>query len=136
MRTTGILITLLAVMVGLFGCAAASLDKQIIGKYGVELDTSAVKAEDKQQADMAKAFLGNMAIEFKEGNKATISAMGTSDEGTWKVEGNNITITSSKGGKPMSLKSNDGGKTLEAVMTEEEAKSTKGLKIKFKKQDK
>jgi hypothetical protein len=134
MRTTGILLASLVTLLGVIGCAGASLEKQIIGKYAVEIDTSAVKEADKQQAEMAKAFLTGMAIEFKEGNVAVMSMMGQTQDGTYKIEGSKITLTPKSGGQVMTLTSKDGGKTLEPVLTEDEAKSAKGVAIKFKKQ--
>lgn len=113
------------------GCSQ-SLDKAIIGKYGMEVDTSGAGEKDKAAADMAKTFMKDMTLEVKEGGKAEMAVMGQKMPGTWKLEGNKLTVTPDKGGNAAKLLVEDGGKTLRPDPAESKD-MPKGISVAFKK---
>lgn len=114
------------------GCTQ-SLDKAIIGKYTVEIDTSGVSDKDKATAEMMKAFMKDMSFEFKEGGKAEMTLMGQKMAGTWKLTENKLTVSPEKGGNEAKLIVEDGGKTLKPDQSGAND-MPKGVNISFKKQ--
>lgn len=132
MRRVHVFAAFAALAVLLAGCAA-NLEKAIIGKFRGEIDVSAVPASDKAAAEMGATMMKGITFELKEGGKAAMTAMGMNEEGTWKLEGNKLTI-SGKRGDPMKLVVEDGGKKLVPEMTEDQSKMFKGAKVWFKKE--
>ena len=123
---------LCALTLAVAGCSQ-SLDKAIVGKFTVDIDTSGANEKDKASAEMMKAFMKDMYIEIKDGGKAEMSFMGQKVAGTWKLEDNKLTITPEKGGSVAKLIVEDGGKTMKPDPAE--AKDMpKGVNITFKKQ--
>ena len=127
--TFAVLCTLSIVIAG----CSPSLDKAIIGKYGMEVDTSGASEKDKAGAEMAKAFLKDMSLEIKEGGKADMTVMDQKMPGTWKLDGNKLTVTPDKGGNAAKLIVEDGGKTLKPDPADSKDMPT-GVKVAFKKQ--
>lgn len=113
------------VAVALVGCGA-NLEKAVVGKFGFEIDTTSASAEDKAAAEMAKAFMGSMTMELKDDKTAVVSVLGQEQKGTWKLEGDKITITNQ--GQPMTGTVLDGGKKIEVTEAAGQA-SGKGVKM-------
>ena len=127
--TFAVLCTLSIVIVG----CSQSLEKAIVGKYGMEVDTSGASEKDKAGAEMAKAFMKDMSLEIKEGGKAEMAVMGQKMPGTWKLDGNKLTVTPDKGGNAAKLIVEDGGKTLKPDPADSKDMPP-GIKVAFKKQ--
>ena len=123
---------LCALSVVISGCSQ-SLDKAIIGKFKASVDSSKVSEKDKPMAEMMKVFMKDTSLEIKEGNKAELTALNRKLAGTWKLDGNKLTVTPEQGQNPMKLIVEDGGKTLKPDPVE--AKDLpKGLDVRFDKQ--
>lgn len=104
----------------------------VIGKYRMEVDSSAMKDEDKAQAEFASAMLSMVTFEFKPESKCVVTAMGQPIEGTYSIEGGTLTMKltgDTADNMPKSFKILDGGKRLEPVLTEKEATDMRGMKL-------
>lgn len=138
-RKIAVIVALVATIF-IVGCAGgADPAKQAVGKWKMDIDTSAMAEKDKAGVEMAKGFLSAITIEVKEGGKAAMSAMGTTKEGTWKVEGTKITI-SGFGSTPgadtdmVGTISSD-GKSIALEAPKGQADQMKGAKISLKKEE-
>lgn len=111
-----------------FGCS----NVDIIGQYKIEVDSSAMKEEDRAQAEFASAMLSMFRFEFKPDNKCVMTAMGQPTEGTYSLQGGTLTISlpgSTGNSVPKSFKVLEGGRRLEPVVTEKEKADMNGLKV-------
>ena len=124
-----ILVAAIAALV-MIGCGGAS-EKEFIGKYKMEMDTSKVAADKKAQMDMAKSLLSSMEMELMADNKGKMSAMGQTKEGTWKLAGGKLLYTD-KDGAETTMKID--GKNLIMDMPEAQRKEMEGVTMKWIKQ--
>lgn len=124
---------LFVLAVCLSGCGA-SLEKAIIGKYTLDIDSSAMEEKDKSMMKLAESFIKGISIEFKEGGKVAMVAGNDSQEGTWKLDGTTLTVTDAKG-KAEKLEVKDGGKTLVPDPSTMGMNDMKGAKLTFKKSE-
>jgi TonB family protein len=89
-----ITLTLLCLLCSIITYAQTA--QQLAGKWKYE-DVYNKKGIDSIGLKMVVAFFGDMTITFKENGHFKAFLMGKSDEGTWTLEGKNITMTSNKG---------------------------------------
>ncbi len=94
-----------------FGCGGGNLEKEIIGKFTMSIDSSKMKEDQKAMVKMAEPMIAGISMELKEGGKVSLTAMGKTEEGTWKLDGTSLSITDPKG-KTDKMEVKDGGKTL------------------------
>lgn len=116
----------------LIGCQG--LEKKIVGKYKVNVDTSGMPADKKAMADAAKSMLSGMTLELK-ADKTSEMTMGTNKQaGTWKLTGDEVEITAGAG-KPMKAKASSDGKSLTPILDAEQEKMFQGVKMTFQKSE-
>lgn len=125
-------LVIFAVALVLVGCGG-NLEKAVVGKWKFDIDTSSLKPEEKQAAEFGKAFLAMVTVELKDDKTMSISAMGQDQKGTWKLDGNTITINGPDG-KPMVGKVIDGGDKIELtdMGTNDDMKGAKAFLVKDK----
>jgi hypothetical protein len=116
------------------GCGGANLEKAIIGKYTIDVDSSAMKEEDKAAFKMAESLIKGITMEFKEGGKVELKAMGQTNNGTWKLDGTKLSVTDDKG-KTEVMEVQDGGKTIQPDPKSMGGDTFKGAKLSFKKSE-
>src|SRR5689334_12133979 len=103
-------IAVLAALALLVAACGASLEKAVVGKYGMDIDTSKMAEKDKAQVEAAKGLFSGFTMELKEDKTCAVSAMGQDKKGTWKLDGTKLTITVDN--KPETFEVEDGGKKL------------------------
>lgn len=124
------LATFAVVGCGSGGGDAATIEKDAVGKYKMDVDTSGMKEDEKKMMDAMKGMFSSMKVELKADKTATMSAMGQNETGKWSVEGGKVIITpDKKDSKKMTLSPKGDGKTLVADMEGEEAEKMKGAKL-------
>lgn len=69
------------------------MEKQVVGTWKMDVDTSGADAKIKSQAEALKGMLGAMTMTLKEDKTVESSALGQKSTGTWSLEGDKITIT-------------------------------------------
>ncbi len=69
------------------------------------------------QMSAGLAQMGTMkeALEFKEDDTYAMTTLGMTDQGTYKVEGDKVTLTSNQGGEPKTFDMAADGDTLTAT---------------------
>lgn len=128
MRTISLVIFVL--FVGLLsGCAGGSLESKVPGKYKFKLDLSGMPKDQQKMMDMAKGMLDAARMELKADKTMAVTGMvGGDQSGTWKLEGDKITIAG-KSGSPMVGTISADGKTITPTPDSDMAKQMQGAKI-------
>ncbi len=121
------------------GCGGgADPAKQAIGKWGMQIDASAMpEGMEKKQAEAAKGQ-SIMTIEVKDGGTADISVFGQKEEASWTVTGSKITITPKKSGpgsEPINGTISSDGKRIDLEVPKAQADQMKGAKLYLAKEE-
>lgn len=135
MKTMKMLVTFAALSFGLVACGSVegtyTLDKDAT-KKSMEADIAKMPADKQANAKMGLAFIDAMdvSMELKSGgvvsSKSTMKGLGDGKEkeepGTWKKDGDTVTITSGKNNEEM--KCTKSGKSLSCSAGEGDHKMT------------
>lgn len=116
-------------------CGGAS-EKDLIGKWSVDASSLDIQLGDGVPADMKEMVKSGQkemleegsedmeaaTIEFKEGGVLTVGAEGESENGTWKLDGNTLTLGMEQGGQKVEvdLEVEMSGDKMTATLTAEE----------------
>ena len=125
----------LAILGMALASCGASLEKAVVGKYHLDLNTDKMQAKEKAAADMMKGMLTGVSMDIKADHTINMSAMGKDETGTWKIDGDKLKITP-KGQKEGTFEVKDGGKTLIPDAKAMGMPDMKGAEISFKKDEK
>lgn len=113
MRVCALILTIALAVALLAGCG----QKSIAGKWMFGVDTSAVKDEGLRKQFESNPNLKDAGMELTADGKAQTFGPGTAQKGTWKLEGNSVTITGEGGGFKGILSSD--GKRIDLETPEE-----------------
>jgi len=109
-------IAALAILFVVASCGGAS-ESDLVGKWSVdpasvnielgdgvpaEMKAMVESAEKEMKSEGAKEVEAT-TIEFKEGGKLVISAEGDEQEGTWSLDGDNLTLGMEEGGQKLDI---------------------------------
>ena len=128
------LILFAALALSLSSCGG-NLEKALVGKFHLNLDTSKMPEKERAAADMVKGMTSQVTMELKEDHKAEMNAMGQKKTGTWKLEGNMLKVTP-QGDKEGVFEVKDGGKSLVPDAKSMGLPDMKGAEISFVKDEK
>jgi len=119
----------LFVFIGLLlvGCGGG-LEKKVVGKWKLKLDTTSMTGGNKAGADLTAKLLEAMTIELKSDKTTVLTAGPETSSGTWSLTGDKITITTGKG-NPMTGTVSSDGSTITPEMNAEEQKAASGAKM-------
>lgn len=117
----------------LVGCGGGNLEKAVIGKYTIDINSDKMEEKDKAALKMGEAFLKGISLEIKEGGKCEMSAMGQKETGTWTLNGTTLTVTDDKNKKAEKMEVKDNGETLVPDAKSMGTGDMKGAVITFKK---
>ena len=128
---------LLGALAHVVAACAANLEKAVIRNYQLNIDTAKMDSKEKSVVDAMSGMFSQVTLDINEGGKAEMSAMGQKKPGTWKLDGNKLTVTPEKD-KPAVFEVQDGGKTLvaDADAMGMPKDQMKGAVIAFKKKEK
>lgn len=120
---------ILFVLVGLLlvGCGGG-LEKKVVGKWKMKLDTASMSGGDKAGADLTAKLFDAITIELKADKTAVMTAGPENTSGTWSLTGDKITITTGKGNPVVGTVSGDGN-TITPEMNADELKAMNGAKM-------
>ena len=129
----------LAILFVVASCGGAS-EADLIGKWSA--DPASVKVElgdgvpaemkemvasaEKEMKEEGAEDVKAATIEFKEGGKLVVSAEGDSEEGTWSLDGDNLTLGMEDGGQKfeITVQVEMNGDSMTATLTAEEIMNT------------
>lgn len=116
-------------------CGGAS-ESDLIGKWSIDPSSVKIELGDGVPADMKKMVesgqkemmaegsedMKAVSIEFKEGGKLVVGAEGQSEEGTWSLDGDNLTLGMEQGGikGEITVQVEMDGDSMTATLTAEE----------------